>query len=180
MMDPAGLIAGVVLLLLLLALAIKGWVASRQLQEPVLSSAEEEGASVCPQVLVSRVFSRDDWEFVRKLNARDLESLFRRERKTVALVWIRQTSGMIRKLMHEHARAARQSKNLEFSTEVNILSQFLLLMLICGTLALAIQVAGPPALANLAYFAHGLLQRLANVHETLRAGALANTASGAA
>jgi hypothetical protein len=180
MTDSSGLIVGVVLLLLLMALAIKGWVTSRQLQEPIPSNDEEEGASVCPQTFVSRVFSREDWEFVRKIDASDIERLFRRERKKVALVWVRQTSVIIRKLMREHARAARQSKDLEFSTELSILSQFLFLMFVCGTLSLAIQVAGPPALANLAYFAQGLLQRLANVHETFQAGALAKTASGAA
>jgi hypothetical protein len=50
---------------------------------------------------------------------------------------------MIRKIMHEHAREARQSKNLEFSTEINIFAQFLMLMGVCGILLAAIQLAGP-------------------------------------
>jgi hypothetical protein len=180
MMDPSGLIAGVVLLLLLMAVAIRGWRTSRELQEPTLATAEEDGASVCPEEFVFRVFSREDWDFVRKLKADDIERLFEKERKKVALVWVRQTSVMIRRLMREHASAARQSKNLEFSTEINILSQFLISMVACGMLSLAIQVAGPPFLGNLAQFAHGLSHRITKVRESFEAGALAKTAGGTA
>jgi hypothetical protein len=178
-MELSGLIAGVVLLLLLMALAIKGWLTSRQLQEPVLPT-DEEGPSLCPEEFVSRVFSPDDWEFVHGLKAGDIEALFQRERKNVALVWVRQTSAVIRKLMREHARAARQSKNLEFSTEVSILSQFVLSMVACGLLSIAIQVAGPLFLGGLARFAQKLSQRIVKVHEAFQAGTLANTADGAA
>ena len=180
MMDFSGLIAGVVLLLLLMALAIKGWLTSRQLQEPIFTANEEDRVSVCPEEFVSRVFSRDDWEFVRNEKATDIERLFERERKKVALLWVRQTSIMIRRLMREHARAARQSKNLEFSTEINILSQFLLSVVACGVLSFAIQLAGPPFLTSLAGFAQRLTHRIAKVQETFQPGALAKASGGTA
>ena len=180
MMDLSGLIAGAVLLLLLIALAIKGWLHSRELQDPALPTADEDGASICPEEFVSRVFSRDDGDFVRKLGASDIERLFQKERRKVALLWVRQTSLMIRKLMAAHARAARQSQNLEFAMEISILAQFVVSMAACAALSFAIQIAGPSVVPSLAQFAQRLSRRMAKVHEAFEASAPTKTAGGTA
>ena len=155
-----GLIAAIVLLLLLMAVATKGWMASRELQDTALAPSELDTGEPCPEEFVSRVFSRGDWEFVHGLKVTSIERLFERERKKVALIWVRQTSAMIRQVMHEHAAAARQSENLEFSTEINILAQFLTLMALCGILSLAVRIAGPLWLGGLAHFAQRLSQQV--------------------
>jgi hypothetical protein len=172
--ELSSVIIGIVVLLL--GLAINGWLAARHLQETALASSEADAAPPCPEVFVSRVFSRGDWEFVRGLKAHAVERLFRRERKKVALVWVRQTSMVIRKAMREHAEAARQSENLEFSTEINILAQFLILMVVCGILSVAIEVAGPLFLGGLARLAQSLSQRAAKVHESLQPAPMVKTA----
>ena len=164
-----GLIAAIVLLLLLMAVATKGWMASRELQDTALADTAEP----CPEEFVSRVFSRGDWEFVHGLKVTSIERLFERERKKVALIWVRQTSAMIRQVMHEHAAAARQSENLEFSTEINILAQFLTLMALCGILSLAVRIAGPLWLGGLAHFAQRLSQQVKNLQESFQAGVMA-------
>jgi hypothetical protein len=173
MIGFASLIAGAVLLLLLLAAAINGWLASRPLGTGP-AAGEEDATEPCPEELVNRVFSCADWEFVRGLKAAGIERLFEQERKKVALVWVRQTCAMVRKVMREHAGAARQSKNLEFPREINIFAQFLILMGVCGILSAAIQLAGPLWLGSLAYFAQRLSQRVSRLQETFQAGALAN------
>ena len=78
--------------------------------------------------------------------------------------------------MREHAEAARQSENLEFSTEINILGQFLILMVVCGILSVAIEVAGPLFLGGLARLAQSLSQRVAKVHESLQPAPMVKTA----
>jgi len=173
MMEVAGVIAGAALLLLLTA-ALKGWLASRQL-EPWPAASQEDTTEPCPEEFVTRVFSRVDWEFVRGLKAGGIERLFEQERKKVALVWVRQTAALIRKVISEHARAARQSKNLEFSTEISIFAQFLMLMIVCGILSMAVQIAGPLWLGGLAHFAQGLAQRVAKLHESFPMGVPAQT-----
>lgn len=174
MIELTSLIVGVALLLT--GLAIKGWLEARHLQETALATSGADAAEPCPEVFVSRVFSPRDWEFVHGLRATGIERVFRRERKKVALIWVRQTSVMIRKAMREHADAARQSKNLEFSTEINILAQFLILMVVCGILSVAIQTVGPLFLAGLAHFAQRLSHRVAKVQESFQQGALAKAA----
>jgi hypothetical protein len=173
MIEFGSVIAGVVLLLLLMVATLKGWLASRPL-ETGRAASEEDASEPCPAELVDRVFSPVDWEFVRGLQARGIERLFQQERKKVALVWVRQISALIRKVINEHARVARQSENLEFSTEINIVAQFLVLLAVCGILSAAIQIAGPTSLGGLAHFAQRLSQRVNKLQETFQAGALAN------
>jgi hypothetical protein len=173
MIEGSGLAAGVVLLLSLMAMATKGWLASRDVQKPALTNGDQDAAEPCPEEFVYRVFSRGDWEFVRGLKAGNIERLFEQERKKVALVWVRQTSATIGKVIHKHAEAARQSKNLEFSTEINILAQFLTLKVVCGILFIAIQTAGPVRLSGLARFAQRLSQRVMTSQESFQAGLLA-------
>src|SRR6266481_6414514 len=124
MIGFASLMAGVVLLLLLVAFAAKGWLAARDSREARIAQDDNAGAEICSPEFVGQVFSRQDWEFIRGMRAPGLAALFQQERKRVALVWVRQTSAMIQRAMREHATAARQSHSLEFATEVSILSQF--------------------------------------------------------
>jgi hypothetical protein len=175
--EFSGLIAGLILLLVLMAVATKGWLASRDLLDPTSGSSEDELTEPCTEEFVSRVFSRNDWEFVHGLKTRQVESLFARERKRLALIWMRQTSTIIRKAMREHANAARQSKNLEFGSEISILAQFLVLMAGCSILTVAIQTAGPLRLSGLAHFAQRLSQQATRLHRAFEVGALAK-ASG--
>ncbi len=173
MIEFASVIAGAVLLLLLAVAALRGWLASRPMGAGPAAS-EEDATEPCPEELVNRVFSRGDWEFVRGLKAGGVERLFEQERKKVALVWVCQTSAMVRKIMREHARAARQSKNLNISAEINIFAQFLMLMAVCGILSAAIQLVGPLWLGGLARFAQRLSQRVSKLQETFQADVLAN------
>jgi hypothetical protein len=166
------LVAGVMLLLLLMAVAIKGWLDSLQFQERTRASRELDAMEPCPEEFVSRIFSPADREFVRGLKAGSIERLFEQERKRVAMVWVRQTSSIIRKVMREHAQAARQSENLEFSTEINILAQFLALMAVCGTLSMAVQITGPLWLGGLAHYAQRLSRQLTKLQESFQTGVL--------
>jgi hypothetical protein len=175
MIGSASLVAGAVLLLLL-AMVTKGWLAARHLQDVAPASREEDAMEPCAQEVVSRIFSRADWEFVHGLKAGRIKRLFKQERKRVALVWVRQTSAIICKVMREHAEAARQSANLKFSMEINIFAQFLALMAVCGTLALAIQITGPVWLGGLAHYAQRLSQQVTKLQESFQAGGLAKAA----
>ena len=175
MIGSASLVAGAVLLLFL-AVVTKGWLAARQLQDVAPASREEDAMEPCAQEVVSRIFSRADWEFVHGLKTGRIERLFKQERKRVALVWVRQTSAIIRKVMREHGEAARQSANLKFSMEINIFAQFLALMAVCGTLALAIQITGPVWLGGLAHYAQRLSQQVTKLQKSFQAGGLAKAA----
>ncbi len=160
MMAFSSLIVGILLLLLLLAVAVKGWLALRETTD-LARSDDESGQEACPPEFVSKIFSHDDWTYVRGMKSTGLEKLFRKERKSVALVWVRQTSSGIRRIMREHAAAARQSSNLEPATELKIFLQFAALLMTCGAMRAGIHVAGHLWVGGLARFAQNLVQQLA-------------------
>jgi hypothetical protein len=159
MMALSSLIVGVLLLLLLLAVAVKGWLALRE--APDLAGSDETGQEPCPAEFVSKIFSHDDWTYVRGMKSTRMEKLFRRERRSVALVWVRQTSSGIRRIVREHAAAARQSSNLEPATELKIFLQFAALLMTCGGMRVGIHVAGPLWVGGLARYAQNLVQQIA-------------------
>lgn len=175
MIDTLGLIAGVLLVVALMAVATMGWMGARRTPDPALGASEGEVTEPCPKEFVPRVFSRGDWEFVHSLKSHGIERLFEQERKKVALVWVRQTSALVRKAIRDHADAARQSKNLEFLREIDILAQFLILILSCRVLSIAIHIAGPVRLTGLAQFAERLSQQVDRLQGSLQTGVLANT-----
>jgi hypothetical protein len=158
---------GSVLFLLLLLLATRGSAAAREAssRSDLLLLDGETELDLCPPEYVAKIFSRDDWEFISSAKSPQLEKLFRRERKLVALVWVHQTSTAIRRIMREHTTATRQSRDLHFATETKIVLLYAELMLLCGMLFLAIQSAGPLRLRGLAVYADGLSQRLAQTQQ---------------
>jgi len=167
---PTALLLGTVLLLLLLLMAARGSAVARELssRSDTPPFEEEAGLDLCPAEFVSRIFCPDDWEFVSSTRSRQLQVLFRRERKLVALVWVHQTSIAIRRIMREHTEATRQSHDLQFATETKLVLLYAELMLICGMLFLAIQAAGPQRVRGLAVYAGALSGRLAQAQQNFK------------
>jgi hypothetical protein len=167
---PMALLLGTVLLLLLLFIAARGSAAGRRTSStsdtPLFE--EEAGLDLCPAEFVTRIFCPDDWEFISDTKSRQLQRLFRRERKLVALVWVHQTSTAIRRIMREHTAATRQSHDLHFATETKLVLLYAELMFICGMLFLAIQAAGPQRVRGLAVYAGTLSGRLAQVQHDFK------------
>jgi hypothetical protein len=166
---PTAVLLGSVLLVLLLLLGARGSAAAREIVSGLdVSLLDEGGLDPCPQEFVTRIFAPDDWEFVRDTKSRELQRLFRRERKQVALVWVHQTSTAIRRIMREHTEITRQSHDLHFGTETKLVLLYGELMLICGLLFLAIQSAGPERVGGLAVYADTLSQRLAQAQQDFK------------
>lgn len=168
---PSALLIAFLLLLLLLLVAAKGLSVAKELPSGSDVPSLEDGAELapCPPEFVSRIFSRTDSEFVASTKSPQLRQLFRRERKLVALLWVQQTSAAVQRTMHEHARVARGSEDLEFVTEMKLFLLYVELTLICGMLFVAIQSAGPLWLRGLAIYADAHSQRFAQVQQSIKA-----------
>jgi hypothetical protein len=164
---PTAVLLGSVLFLLLLLLATRSAAAAREIssRSDVPLFDDEAALDPCPPEFVTRIFSPVDWEFVTGTNSRQLQKLFRRERKLVALVWVQQTSTAIRNIMREHTEVTRRSHDLHSATEIKLLAMYAELMLICGMLLLAIRAAGPERVGGLAVYTQTLSQRLAQAQQ---------------
>lgn len=125
----------------------------------------------CPAEYVSRIFSRHDWEFVAAMKSPALERFFRTERKSLALLWVQQTSADVQKIMRQHAELSRRSEDLDFATEIKLFSRYAELRMICGILVLSIELAGPLWLRGLALHVSGLFQRIEQAQEAFHPAA---------
>ena len=164
----ATLLAGI-LFLLLSAIALSGWLASRDAAQTSL--ADGSASIPLPSEFLPSVFSKRDWEFVCQMNSAALKKLFLSERKHVALRWVAETSGALALAMRQHALAARHSSNLNPLTELTILARYLSLLVLCGFLSLSIRVMGPVRLGGLAQLAQAMSLRIAEAHRSLQANA---------
>jgi hypothetical protein len=97
------------------------------------------------QELVARIFARDDLAFVRSQHSRAIESMFLRERKKIALIWLERIRSQIQLLRRLHLGSARFYARLELKTEISLGWSFATLLVTCRALRLAFWVAGPYA-----------------------------------
>jgi hypothetical protein len=160
------------LLLFLLGVWRKATVTARELPPHggVPDSAHFPPES-CPAEYVSKIFSRDDWEFVAAMKSPALERFFREERKSLALLWVQQTTASIQKIMRQHAELSRRSEDLDFATEMKLFSRYAELRMICGILVVSIELAGPLWLRGLALHASKLSQRIEQAQEAFHSAA---------
>jgi len=107
---------------------------------------------------VSRIFSREDREFVVLLGSPRLLRMYGKERSAVAVDWARRTSRDVSRIMRRHRLSSRHSRNLDVATETKLLLQYLRLRFICGLLVLLIRSFGPYALSDLAAYTSELYQ----------------------
>jgi hypothetical protein len=159
----------VVLLLVLVGLAWKRtrWALSSKTER--LWQDEALGLEACPREFVARIFSEQDREFVAKARSDELDELFERERRGVAVFWVKQTAAGIRRAMREHADASRRSQDLEFATEAKIALRYAELLGICALLLLVIRLAGPLWLHGAAGWAHQLSGRIGLAQKAFKA-----------
>jgi len=165
----SSVIIGTLLLLLLLLVRRKAALGTRELPPQWDSQRQEQQIQLeaYPPEMAARVFSRKDREFVAGLENPMLKELFRAERKSLALLWVQQTSQAIQKIMREHTELTRRSADLEFTTEMKLFFRYAELRLLCGFLLISIDLAGPFWWGGLASYAGKLSQRLGQANDAL-------------
>jgi hypothetical protein len=178
--TSSALIGAVVLLVLIFA-----WVRADAKSRRLPSVPDEwlpdqgEAAEACPPEFVLRIFSGQDFAFVSGLESPDLKGQFLRERSAVALVWVRQTTVAIRRIMSRHLEASRLSEDVEFAMEARIFLQYAQLRLMCGALFLLIGLVGPHRLHGMALRADKLTQSIGSALREFDSGARSREMGGA-
>jgi hypothetical protein len=174
---PSALLIAFVLLALIVLVWLRGLSAARELASrfDVVLPDDEGKVAPCPPELVLRIFSIEDWSLVSATKSSQLERLFRRERRAVALLWVQQTSAAIQRTMREHVQVSRTASDLEFNTEIRLVVQYAQLMFICGILYLVIQLFGPIWLRGLAIYADSLSQHIVEIERAFKAASTARS-----
>ena len=114
--------------------------------------------------LTEAIFSRRDWDFIRREGSPELEKLFLAERRAVASYWITVTSSRVSEVRKNHFINSRFSHDLSPDQELRLLVQFLYLFVICRVGLLTVQLAGPTAPATLAAHIQRIVSSLPVLH----------------
>ncbi|MFY9753931.1 MAG: hypothetical protein WAJ92_14910 [Candidatus Acidiferrales bacterium] len=93
--------------------------------------------------LISRIFAKEDCDFVTEAAPGQIREMFLRERRRIALLWIVRVRRQIASLLRLHRSEARFHAQLNFAKEVALLADFGVLLLSCRTLQLSIFLRGP-------------------------------------
>ena len=115
--------------------------------------------------LGARIFTSEDSRTVGSETWPDLARWFRSERKTLALGWLREVRGHVRRIVREHRRAARQRPDADPIEELGLALRFFLFESACGILYGVIWMRGPDDLARAAESLLGTAAKLRKAAE---------------
>lgn len=118
-----------------------------------------------PKDLVERIFAREDLEYVLSVAPPDVQSVFLRDRKDIALAWVRRVRGAVLDLMRFHRGHARLHARLSFSTESRLALNFAGLLTACRLLQIALYLRGPYAAPGMVRTAVAAAGRVCSISE---------------
>lgn len=114
------------------------------------------------ELLLHRVFSNEDEEFIAGLESLNLRKLLAEERKKLALHWLMRRTIEARQIMKDHVTAARSAADLRVSGELRLVGGYIELRVLCGLLLVLVVAVGPAGLQRLAQQADVLFVRMRN------------------
>jgi hypothetical protein len=145
------LIIGIALFSCLMVLALRG---KAEGGAATLVEAQQALESLQSDLLdvniTTRLFAKEDVEFVRSQAFPKVEALFLRERKRVAILWVDRVRAQIRLLRRLHLGSARFYARLSVKAELELAMDFALLLVSCRALQLAFVLGGPFAAPGIA------------------------------
>jgi hypothetical protein len=112
------------------------------------------------RALTDRIFAEQDWEFVSRRTPVEIQGAFLRERRNLALSWLRQIHGQATQLMRLHRQAARQNTELKPGVEIRLAASYVSFAFLEGLLYVLICVRGPFRARKMAGRAAGAAERL--------------------
>lgn len=131
------LIIGIILLVLL-------WAGSRRRSESAGPPDTAEYLVQLPSsLLLARCLSQEDVRFVASLGSASVSRLLRRERRRLALQWLRLTRREATRLFGLHVRAARYAADLRPLTEIRLVLELGWFFIVYETLTGLVRLYGP-------------------------------------
>jgi len=112
---------------------------------------------------VSGIFSSEDERFISGEASQQVNALFRRERKRLALRWIERQKYEATSIMSRHRDQSRRAADLLPANEVRLFLRYARLRLTFAFLAVSVWLVGPQRLRGLAEEANAVFHAMQNV-----------------
>ena len=140
---------------LILALSLRLLVQSRKRRHiPVITlddyaDAREALDSIFVETAaVRRIFSAEDAEFIQRTATPDVQRLFLKERKKLALEWLRRTRAQVARLMDLHLRLASYTNDPSAQFELMLTVKYLAFIVVCHVSSVLLWLFGPAKLTH--------------------------------
>jgi hypothetical protein len=107
------------------------------------AAGEEAPAGAPDRAIMERILAPEDAAYIASLRLPRVRRLFLRERRRLAVAWLRAIRAEATRLFGAHTRAVRQTHDLRPMTEVRVACSFALFMLNYAVIAGLVQWYGP-------------------------------------
>jgi hypothetical protein len=121
------------------------------------------GSDAGPSAAISGIFSSEDEQFISSEADEQVNALFRRERKRLALRWIERQKHEAAGIMSRHRDASRQAADLLPANEVKLFLRYARLKVTFEFLAVSVWLVGPQRLRGLAEDANTVFHGMQNL-----------------
>jgi hypothetical protein len=134
---------------------------TRDADEETLSADFSDGRLLSEAL--KGIFSGDDRQFIREEGDKQVSSLFRRERRRLALRWIERQNYQSTLIMRRHREASGRAADLQPAKEATLFLRYFELKLMFEVLAVLVWMVGPEGLRGLAERADKVLRGIEDV-----------------
>jgi len=162
------ILIGLLCVVLLLLWALRGRHSASQDHAPEALPVPEFQRP--PRMLVDRIFAERDWIFVATKTGPEIQRIFFRERRQIALFWLRHTRRQAATLMKFHRRAVRRNVELKVGLEMRLATNYITFLFLCGILSALIRARGPFRAKKVANYALQVTDELWAISESLLTG----------
>jgi hypothetical protein len=149
------------------ALLLLMWLAGRGRSEAASSASgdlsSEYVVRLPPRGLLGRCLAIEDVEYAEGLRSREVLRLLLRERRRLALGWLRQTRREASRLFRLHIRLARHAPDLRPAAELKLIFQLGVFFLLYQVLAGVVSLYGPFRARSFVNSVHSLADVLARL-----------------
>ena len=121
--------------------------------------------NLLPPELIQRVFAREDLLFACSIGSAKVRATFLRERKRVALRWVRELRKQVLSLRQFHAGRSRFYAQVGARTEFELALSFAYLLFVCRVLEGVFQFRGPFAAPRIVHAAIGSAESICATSE---------------
>ncbi len=121
----------------------------RRSQKPAVSideyskAREALDAVFVQRAAIERVFSVEDFKFIARTGNDDARRLFLKERKRLALLWLRKTQKQVAQLIDLHLRLANYTYDPNPGFELELNAKYAAFVVVSNIVLLLLWVAGP-------------------------------------
>lgn len=126
----------------------------------VLEALSALELAVPPRPLRERIFALEDWEFISNQAAHNTQRLFLKERRRVALSWLRETRKKVGEVIALRRTAVRRDRELRPAVEIKLATDYGFFFLVYVLLHTLIWLGGPFGARRMVGFAANLAEEV--------------------